>query len=242
MRSKPSKAEAGSRNTNEHRVSDRGIAVATRSLAWAALVVSFVLGSSLPAQAQNKRGGGGGGGNRTVTPLTITCPKSFTAETDSSSGSWVTLPSATTSGGRNPIKVSSNRGSGTFPVGTTPVIVTATSKDRQTASCSYTVTVTLILRQPEPPPAPWPSPSACSPDQQPVPSSTPLLVVWQSTDATVTNFSVWVDGQAATWVPAGTFEASIPGLSSGVHEIVVQAWNGGGSGETLCLFDVLAMP
>jgi parallel beta-helix repeat protein len=74
--------------------------------------------------------------------LTVTCPanKSVT----SSNGSPVVVNySVNTSGGVAPVTVSGSPASGSsFPVGTTPVQVTARSSDGQTATCGFSVTVT----------------------------------------------------------------------------------------------------
>jgi len=212
-----------------------------RHLSGLVVAVALVAVWSPVADAQGK------GGRKNVGTLTITCPAPITVEAQSEFGAWVSLPTAQTSGGQNPVRQTSDPESGIFRVGTTEVTVTATSKDRQAATCTYAVTVTLIAPDPEPTdpapdPEPAPDPIACSTDQEAVPSDSPLVVAWQSTDASVTGFSVRVDTGTPVWVPAGTFEASIPGVPSGVHAISVQALNGDGSGETVCMFDVVAVP
>jgi len=80
--------------------------------------------------------------NSSPTTLTVTCPANMTVASPDGSPVVVTY-SATTSGGTQPVTVSGSPASGSsFPVGTTPVQVTAQSSDAQTASCSFTVTVT----------------------------------------------------------------------------------------------------
>ena len=82
--------------------------------------------------------------------LTVTCPANISVASSNGSPVVVTY-SASTSGGVAPMTVTGTPASGSsFPVGTTPVQVTARSSDGQTASCGFSVTVTYS-------PAPAPS-------------------------------------------------------------------------------------
>jgi parallel beta-helix repeat protein len=74
--------------------------------------------------------------------LTVTCPANMSVTSPDGSPVVVTY-SVTTSGGTPPVTVTGTPASGSsFPVGTTPVQVTAESSDGQKASCSFSVTVT----------------------------------------------------------------------------------------------------
>jgi len=88
-----------------------------------------------------------------IPALLLSCPANIS--TTSSSGSPVVVTySATTSGGVAPVTVTGSPASGSsFPVGTTPVSVTANSSDGQTASCGFSVTVTYSAPPPPPPPS-----------------------------------------------------------------------------------------
>src|SRR5204862_7470272 len=72
--------------------------------------------------------------------LTVTCPANISA---SSAGSFVPVSfSAPATGGAAPVTLTYTPASGSkFPLGTTPVAVTAQSIDGQTASCGFSVTV-----------------------------------------------------------------------------------------------------
>jgi parallel beta-helix repeat protein len=92
-----------------------------------------------------------------VPKLVVSCPSNVSIASQDG-GPVVVNYSATTSGGVAPTSVTGNPASGSaFPVGTTPVAVTAQSSDGQSASCSFTVTVTYTA------PSPSPSPSAVGP-------------------------------------------------------------------------------
>jgi parallel beta-helix repeat protein len=77
-----------------------------------------------------------------VPSLSVSCPANQTIA--SVDGNPVVVNySATTSGGEAPVTVTGNPASGSrFPVGATPVTVTAQSSDSQTDTCSFTITVT----------------------------------------------------------------------------------------------------
>jgi parallel beta-helix repeat protein len=82
-------------------------------------------------------------------PLTVTCPANISVASPDGSAVVVNY-SVSTSGGVAPVNVTGSPASGSsFPVGTTPVQVTAQSSDGQTASCGFSVTVTYS----PPPPA-----------------------------------------------------------------------------------------
>jgi parallel beta-helix repeat protein len=77
-----------------------------------------------------------------VARLTVSCPANQSV-TSSDGSPLVVNYTATTSGGVAPVSVMGSPLSGSaFPVGTTPVTVSARSVDGQTASCSFSVTVT----------------------------------------------------------------------------------------------------
>ncbi len=74
-------------------------------------------------------------------PLTVTCPAPVVAYSQDGNPMAVTF-AATTTGGTAPITVTYSPDSGsTFALGTTGVVVTATSTDGQTSICSFSVTV-----------------------------------------------------------------------------------------------------
>ena len=74
--------------------------------------------------------------------LTLTCPANISATSPDGSAVSVTY-TVSTSGGQAPVTVTGSPASGSnFPVGTTPVQVTARSNDGQTANCGFSVTVT----------------------------------------------------------------------------------------------------
>ena len=75
-------------------------------------------------------------------PLTVTCPANISTTSPDGSPVVVTY-TVSTSGGQAPVTVTGSPASGSsFPVGTTPVQVTASSNDGQTANCGFSVTVT----------------------------------------------------------------------------------------------------
>jgi parallel beta-helix repeat protein len=82
--------------------------------------------------------------------LNVSCPADMSAS--STNGSPVPVSySATTSGGTSPVSVTGTPASGSsFPVGSTPVSVTAQSSDGQTASCGFNVTVSYSAPAPAP--------------------------------------------------------------------------------------------
>ncbi len=74
-------------------------------------------------------------------PLTVTCPATVVAYTPDGDPVAVTF-AATTTGGTAPVTITYSPASGSaFALGTTGVLVTATSTDGQTAICSFSVTV-----------------------------------------------------------------------------------------------------
>ncbi len=84
-------------------------------------------------------------------PLTITCPTVEPVTAESSDGAVVTWPLPTTTGGVQPVTVSTNPASGSkLPVGTTTVTGSASSSDGQSRTCTFPVTV----NEPPPPPPP----------------------------------------------------------------------------------------
>jgi MYXO-CTERM domain-containing protein len=80
-----------------------------------------------------------------TTPPTVTCPASVVVEATGPSGATVMYPPASgTDNNRSaglPTLAYSHPSGGTFPVGLTPVTVTATDKAGNTATCSFQVTV-----------------------------------------------------------------------------------------------------
>ena len=86
--------------------------------------------------------------------LVVSCPANMSAASSNGSPVAVTY-NATASGGVAPLTVGGTPASGSsFPVGTTPVAVTARSSDGQAASCGFSVTVTYTAPPPPPPPPP----------------------------------------------------------------------------------------
>jgi hypothetical protein len=78
----------------------------------------------------------------------INCPQNIQVFADAGvCNAAVTIPLATLTGGVPPFSISNNftgggaNASGTYPVGVTPVIFTATDGDNETATCTLTVTV-----------------------------------------------------------------------------------------------------
>jgi hypothetical protein len=84
-------------------------------------------------------------------PLVLSCPSNISQESPDGSAVAVTYQ-ATTTGGVEPVSVEALPASGSlFPVGVSPVNVTAASADGQFSNCGFNVSVTYT---PPPPPSP----------------------------------------------------------------------------------------
>jgi hypothetical protein len=84
---------------------------------------------------------------RDTTAPTLTCPENVTAKASGPEGKAVTYPTATASDAVSTPVLRYSRASGeVFPLGTTPVTVTATDSAGNASTCSFQVTV-----QPQPP-------------------------------------------------------------------------------------------
>jgi MYXO-CTERM domain-containing protein len=79
---------------------------------------------------------------RDTTPPAITCPADQTAEASSGAGAVVSYPAATASDAVSSATLTYSAGAGSaFPLGNTPVAVTATDAAGNAAICTFTVTV-----------------------------------------------------------------------------------------------------
>lgn len=127
------------------------VSVATAGLAAGSYTGSFVVSTSDASQTVVVRLTVAAAVPPPVLPLTVTCPASTSVASPDGAAVAVTY-SASTSGGLAPVTWSGTPASGSsFPVGITPVAVTAHSADGRTASCGFSVTVT---HTPPPPPPP----------------------------------------------------------------------------------------
>lgn len=154
--------------------------------------------------------------------LTVICPSDVTVTTGQSTGVAVSLPAALTTGGVAPVNISYSPASGTFPVGTTLIGVTATDAVGQKTTCIFTVTVVF---QPPPPPPPPPSPTVVSvtiTGTPPLVGDTATYVATATmSDATtrdVTASTAWhsFDSTIAYWSSPG----QLVGVSAGTVTLV----------------------